>query len=213
MCFPCCQFRDDLSLSLYSLSLSQVWLVATLLDCSPPGPVVHGISQASILEWVAFSFSGGYSWPRDSTCISCLACEFFTTEPSVKPSGMMCVCCVLSHFSCVRLFETQSLLSSSVHRIFQARIPEWVAISSPGEIPDPETERHLLCFLNWKVGSLPLAPQGKPSFLNHHHNFRQNECLLLSSTMEGFGNISESRSIMSDSLQPHGLYSPWNSPG
>ena len=71
----------------------------------------------------------------------------------------------------------------------------------------------LLCFLNWKVGSLPLAPLGKHSFLNHHHNFRQNECLLLSSTMEGFGNISESRSVMSDSLQPHGLFSPWTSPG
>ena len=25
--------------------------------------------------------------------------------------------------------------------------------------------------------------------------------------------LSESRSVMSDSLQPHGLYSPWNSPG
>ena len=24
---------------------------------------------------------------------------------------------------------------------------------------------------------------------------------------------SESHSVMSDSLQPHGLYSPWNSPG
>ena len=24
---------------------------------------------------------------------------------------------------------------------------------------------------------------------------------------------SESRSVMSDSLRPHGLYSPWNSPG
>ena len=25
--------------------------------------------------------------------------------------------------------------------------------------------------------------------------------------------VSESCSVMSDSLQPHGLYSPWNSPG
>ena len=25
--------------------------------------------------------------------------------------------------------------------------------------------------------------------------------------------VSESRSVVSDSLQPHGLYSPWNSPG
>ena len=27
------------------------------MDCSPPGPFVHGISQARILEWVAISFS------------------------------------------------------------------------------------------------------------------------------------------------------------
>ena len=27
------------------------------------------------------------------------------------------------------------------------------------------------------------------------------------------GSESESRSVVSDSLQPHGLYSPWNSPG
>ena len=28
------------------------------LGCSPPGSSVHGISQARILEWVAFPFSG-----------------------------------------------------------------------------------------------------------------------------------------------------------
>ena len=35
------------------------------MDCSPPGPSVYGISQTRILEWVAVSFSRGYSWPRD----------------------------------------------------------------------------------------------------------------------------------------------------
>ena len=30
-------------------------------DCSPPGSSVHGILQASILEWVAISFSRGSS--------------------------------------------------------------------------------------------------------------------------------------------------------
>ena len=30
-------------------------------DCSPPGSSVHGISQARILEWVAISFSRGFS--------------------------------------------------------------------------------------------------------------------------------------------------------
>ena len=28
------------------------------MDCSPPGSSVHGILQASILEWVAFPISG-----------------------------------------------------------------------------------------------------------------------------------------------------------
>jgi len=28
------------------------------MDCSPPGSSVHEISQATILEWVAISFSG-----------------------------------------------------------------------------------------------------------------------------------------------------------
>ena len=55
------------------------------LDCSPPGSSVHGISQARILEWVPISFSRGSSWPRDQTCISCIAGGFFTTEPTRKP--------------------------------------------------------------------------------------------------------------------------------
>ena len=38
-----------------------------------PGSSVHGISQARILEWVAISFSRGSSWPRDRTCVFCLA--------------------------------------------------------------------------------------------------------------------------------------------
>ena len=47
----------------------------------------------------------------------------------------------------------------------------------------------LLNLLHWQADSLPLAPPGMP----------QNE--------------SESRSVVSDSLRPHRLYSPWNSPG
>ena len=33
-----------------------------------------------------------------------------------------------------------SLPGSSVHAIFQARILEWVAIPSPGDLPNPGTE-------------------------------------------------------------------------
>ena len=35
------------------------------VDCSLPGSSVHGILQARIQEWVAISFSRGFSWPRD----------------------------------------------------------------------------------------------------------------------------------------------------
>ena len=45
---------------------------------------VHGIPQASILEWVAISFSRGYSQPRDQTRVSCIAGGCFTTEPPGK---------------------------------------------------------------------------------------------------------------------------------
>ena len=46
---------------------------------SLPGSSVHGILQVKILEWVAISFSRGFSWPRDQTWVSCiLAGGFFT---------------------------------------------------------------------------------------------------------------------------------------
>ena len=35
------------------------------MDCTLPGYSVHGILQARILEWVAISFSRGFSRPRD----------------------------------------------------------------------------------------------------------------------------------------------------
>ena len=40
---------------------------------------VHGILQARILEWVAFSFSRGSSQPRDGTQVSHIAGGFFTS--------------------------------------------------------------------------------------------------------------------------------------
>ena len=48
------------------------------MDCSQPGPSIHGIFQAGILEWVAISFLRGSSQPRDQTQVSCIASRFFT---------------------------------------------------------------------------------------------------------------------------------------
>ena len=43
------------------------------MDCSLPGSSVHGVSQTSILEWVAISFFRGTFRPKDQTHVSCLA--------------------------------------------------------------------------------------------------------------------------------------------
>ena len=42
--------------------VSKLCLTYNLIDCSPPGPSVCGISQARILEWVDISFSRASSW-------------------------------------------------------------------------------------------------------------------------------------------------------
>ena len=52
------------------------------MNCSPPGSSVYEISQARILEWVAISFSGESSQPRDWTHISYITGRFFIAELS-----------------------------------------------------------------------------------------------------------------------------------
>ena len=56
--------------------------------CSPQGSSVRRILQARIPEWVATSSSRVSSRPRDQTHESCIAGEFFTTEPRGKLGGM-----------------------------------------------------------------------------------------------------------------------------
>ena len=54
-------------------------------NCSLTGSSVHGISQVRILEWVAISFSRGFSRPRNLTESPPLAGRFFTTQLTGKP--------------------------------------------------------------------------------------------------------------------------------
>ena len=51
-----------------------------------------------------------------------------------------------------------SLPVSSVHRILQARLSEWVAMSSRGSSQIQGSNSCLLGLLHWPVGCLPLAP-------------------------------------------------------
>ena len=53
---------------------------------------------------------------------------------------------------------------SSVHRILQARIPGWIAISfSKRAFPTQGLNPHPLWLLNWQAGSAT-EPGGKPSW-------------------------------------------------
>ena len=54
---------------------------------SPPSSSVHGISEASKLEWVAVSFSRGSSEPGIKPASPELASRFFTTELPGKPNS------------------------------------------------------------------------------------------------------------------------------
>ena len=55
------------------------------MDSSPPGSSIHGILQATILEWAAVPSSRGSSQPRDRTRVSCIAGRFFKGEPPRSP--------------------------------------------------------------------------------------------------------------------------------
>ena len=59
--------------------------------------------------------------------------------------------------------------------------------------------------LAWRIPGMA-EPSGLPSMGSHRVRHD-------SSDLAAAAHKSESRSVVSDSLQPHGLYSPWNSPG
>ena len=80
------------------------------MDCSLPGSSVHGILQARILEWVAISFSNTtllyYLAAAAAAAKSLQSCPILCDPTDGSPPG------------------------SPVPGILQARILEWVAISS-----------------------------------------------------------------------------------
>jgi len=73
------------------------------IDCSPPGPSIHGILQARTLEWVAMSFSKRNCQKKESDV---------TQSCPTLCNPMDC-----------------SLPDSSIHGIFQARVLEWGAVA------------------------------------------------------------------------------------
>ena len=91
---------------------------------------------------------------------------------------------------------------SSVHVILQARILDWIAIPSSRGSPQPRDGTWVSSLLHWQAGSLPPAPLGSMTHVVTR-NFLKADWKV---------EERESHSVLSDSLWPHALYSPWNSP-
>ena len=101
--------------------------------------------------------------------------------PSLKKN----LCCAM--LSCIQLFATpwmQSPPGSSVHGILQARILEWVAISSSRGSSQPR---------NWTQVSC-VSCIGR-EILYHHATWE--------SSNESISSVQFSHSVVSDSLRPH----------
>ena len=70
----------------YAKSLQSCPTLCNAMDCSPPGSSVHGILYATIMVWVAISYTGDLSNPRikpTSLVSPALAGRFFTSVPPI----------------------------------------------------------------------------------------------------------------------------------
>ena len=72
--FECYEYITLLPSGLQVLVAQSCLILCDPMDCSPLGFSVHGIFQARILEWVAISFSRGFSQLRDPICVSFVSC-------------------------------------------------------------------------------------------------------------------------------------------
>ena len=115
------------------------------MDCSPPGSSVHGIFQARRLQWVAVSFSGGSSQPRDRTRESCIGRQ------------------MLHHFA---TWGAGRILKPQLSKSKRAELRRGFSASFRKTGPSPETD--LLQPLSKLDGSgRGLWPPGFPSHTQH----------------------------------------------
>ena len=137
------------------------------MGCSLSASYVHEILQTRILECVAMPSSRGSSQPRDWTYVSCIGrCVLYHQCHQGSPFkfiGANMHACVLSHFSFILLYDPMDCSPSgfSVHRVFQARILEWVTMLSSRGYSQPRDQSWVSCDFCVAGGSFTTEPQRK----------------------------------------------------
>ena len=126
------------------------------MDYSLPGSAICGISQATILQWVVISSSRGYSWPRDSTWVSCIADSFFIVRATGEARQLLeaahipwfgywplspCSKPVISHFS--QTLVLLSSLSLSAHSLERFSVFKELMCLDRAHLDNPRHSYHL----------------------------------------------------------------------
>ena len=125
-----------------------------LMDCSPLGSSVHGISQARILEWVAISFSKSSSWSRDQAHISWIGRQTLYHWATNK-ALLIRVKVKLKSLSPVRLFATpQTAAYQAPPSMGFSRHEYWSGVPSPS--PSHKSRgyqfwNHFMCILELNI--------------------------------------------------------------
>ena len=112
--------HDTSCACVHANSLQSCLTLCNPIDCSPPGPSVHGVLQPRTLEWVAISFSKR-NYRKKGKSLSCV--RFFATPwtvacqapPSMGFSRQEYRNGVGCHFLLQGLFPTQGLSPGLPH--------------------------------------------------------------------------------------------------
>ena len=116
--------------------------------------VLQKTLSANVAKLPTF-FYLGVSWPFHKQHI------FFWNDHQHQDCTAAMILCILSCFSCIWLLATLWTLACQVPLSMGfSRQEYWSGLPcpSPGDLPDPGWNLHLLGLLRWQAGSSPLAP-------------------------------------------------------
>ena len=130
------------------------------MDCSLPGSSVHGILQVRILEWVAISFSRGYSQPRNRTRVSWIAGRFFTgwalretvhfSRGSLQPRDPILVSGIAGGFFFFFFFNNRTILLNIWIYLFCTTHISFFPLPQEASALEPRVYKNTLWQLLWQ---------------------------------------------------------------